>query len=112
MASRRYNKRWTPEYAAELLTAAAQSGLSDRAFAKHRGIDPRRLWWWRKRLGHQKAEQTRASFVEVAVRSPSAPAAGGRVEILLSNGRIVAAPLDVEPSKLGRLLDAIEGRPC
>ena len=113
MAGRAYTKRWTPEHATQLLDAADRSGLSDRGFAKRRGVDAQRLWWWRKRLGRQKAAaQSDAKFVELAVRSPAGTVATSRVEILLSNGRVVATPVDVEPGALARLLDAVEGRQC
>ena len=67
----KYNPRWTPEHAASLLDEAEGSGLSDHAFAKRRGIDPKRLWWWRKRLDETKAKETKVAFVEPAVRSRS-----------------------------------------
>ncbi|MCB9713426.1 MAG: hypothetical protein H6712_06190 [Myxococcales bacterium] len=115
--SSKYNPRWTPEHAASLLDEVERSGLSDHAFAKRRGIDSKRLWWWRKRLGETKAKKTEVGFVELAVRSPATPLTTasltqGRVEILLGNGRIVATPVDVDPDVLARLLDAVEGRRC
>ena len=110
MASRSPKKRWTPEYAASMLEEAERSGLSDRAFAKRRGIVPQRLWWWRKRLGETSSEKT--SFVEVAVRSPTTPQGSSRVEIQLGNGRVVATPVDIDPGLLARLLDAVEGQQC
>lgn len=99
-----------------MLDEAERSGLSDRAFAKRRGIDPQRLWWWRKRLAKTRTE-TEVGFVELAVRSPAASLTtasltAGRIEILLGNGRIVATPVDVDPVVLARLLDAVEGRRC
>lgn len=119
MASRssKYNQRWTPEHAASLLDEAERSGLSDRAFAKRRGIDPQRLWWWRKRLAKTRTKEAEVGFVELAVRSPATPVTtasltAGRVEILLCNGRVVATPVDVDPVVLARLLDAVEGRRC
>lgn len=109
----KYKQRWTPEHAAVVLAEAEQSGLSDRAFAKTKGIDPQRLWWWRRRLARTKAIVKKDDdFVEVAVRQPAATTVADRVEILLVNGRIVAAPVDVDPDALARLLDAAEGRRC
>lgn len=124
MASRssKYNERWTHEHAASLLAEAERSGLSDRAFAKRRGIDPQRLWWWRKRLDKTRTKEAEVGFVELAVRSPAtpmlrapmptAPMTAGRIEILLGNGRVVATPVDVDTVMLARLLDAVEGRRC
>jgi hypothetical protein len=115
--SSKTSERWTPEHAASLLDEAERSGLSDRAFAKRRGFDPQRLWWWRKRLDKTRAKKAEVGFVELAVRSPAAPMTTapmttGRIEILLGNGRVVATPVDVDPVVLSRLLDAVEGRRC
>jgi len=111
--SSKYNQRWTPEHAATMLDEAERSGLSDRAFAKRQGIDPQRLWWWRKRLENTTAIAKKdTGFVELAVRRTTSPAVAGRVEILLGNGRVVATSVDVDPMMLARLLDAVEGRRC
>jgi hypothetical protein len=119
--SSKTSTRWTHEHAASLLDEAERSGLSDRAFAKRRGIDPQRLWWWRKRLDKTRAK-AEVDFVELAVRSPATPMStaspttasvtAGRIEILLGNGRVVATPVDVDLVMFARLLDAVEGRRC
>jgi hypothetical protein len=119
--SSKTSTRWTPEHAASLLGEAERSGLSDRAFAKLRGIDPQRLWWWRKRLDKTRTK-VEVNFVELAVRSPATPLStasptaasvtAGRIEILLGNGRVVATPVDVDLVMFARLLDAVEGRGC
>ena len=107
------SKRWTPEYAATVLDEASSSGLSDRVFATQRGIDPNRLWWWRRRLAKSKVVMNKEeSFVELAVRQPTASTLASRIEILLTNGRIVAVPIDIDPIALAKLLDALEGRRC
>lgn len=96
-----------------MLEEAERSGLSDRAFARQKGIDPQRLWWWRKRLGSTTAVAKQDTvFVELAVRRTPPPAVTGRVEILLGNGRVVATSVDVDPVMLARVLDAVEGRRC
>lgn len=110
--SRKYDKRWTPEYAAGLLAEAERSGLSERAFAKEKGVDSRRLSWWRKRLRETEVLAKKEGFVEVAVRQPATPVVHDRVEILLTNGRVVATAVDVDADALGRLLDAVEGCRC
>lgn len=115
--SSKTSERWTPEHAESLLDEAERSGLSDRAFAKRRGIDPQRLWWWRKRLDKTRTQEAQVGFVELAMRSPPTARAtdsvtANRIEILLGNGRVVATPVDVDPVVLARLLDAVEGRRC
>jgi hypothetical protein len=90
-----------------VLEEVARSGLSDRAFAKRHGLDPQRIWWWRKRLG--RTSEGAVGFVEVL---PKAAASSEVIEVHLTNGREVWVSTTVDPSVLARLLDAIEGRPC
>ena len=59
--------RWTPEDARRALAALERSGQSVKAFATEHGLDPQRLYQWRRRLG----EAERTTFREVIVR-PSA----------------------------------------
>jgi transposase-like protein len=46
--------RWTEQDARDALAALHRSGTSVRAFATEHGLDPQRLYSWRRRLG--KAE--------------------------------------------------------
>jgi hypothetical protein len=71
--SSKTNERWTPEHAASVLDEAERSGLIDRAFAKRRGIDPQRLWWWRKRLNKTETKEAKVGFMELAVRPSTNP---------------------------------------
>ena len=43
-------KRWSAVRARELLAEAKQSGESLNAFAHRHGIDPQRLYSWRRKL--------------------------------------------------------------
>jgi len=105
------SKRWTAEEAEQELARADRSGLSDRAYAKQAGLDPQRLYWWRKRL-HREAQREPA-FAEVKVVAPEVERIqDGRVEVELLNGRRVWLPTSIEPSIAARLLSAIEGQPC
>lgn len=113
MAKKKVSKRWTVTEAQQVLADVDRSGLSDRAFAKRSGLDPQRLWWWRKRLEQARRSEAIA-FVEV---KPKAVASMGTksvdvLEVRLLNGRVVMVPTVIEPTMLVRLLDAIEGRSC
>jgi hypothetical protein len=44
-------KRWNTKIAREVLDELAASGMSLAAFARSRGVNFQRLFWWRKRLG-------------------------------------------------------------
>lgn len=56
--------RWTEQDARTALTALQRSGEAVSVFAAEHGLDPQRLYSWRRRLG--KAEPT--TFQEVIVR--------------------------------------------
>lgn len=113
MAKKKVSKRWTATQAQQVLEELERSGLSDRAFARQKGLDSQRLWWWRRRL-EQTRQDAAVAFVEVkptAVMGVS-PERVDVVEVRLLNGRVVMVPAVIEPMVLVRLLDAIEGRSC
>lgn len=108
--TKKVSKRWTEGEAQRVLAEQVRSGLSDRAFARREGLDPQRLWWWRKRLERSRQNEA-VAFVEVKPK----PVVSTRVEVIdvqLVNGRVVSVPTAIDPAVLARLLDAIEGRPC
>ena len=45
------SKKWSAALARELLSEAKQSGESLNAYAQRNGIDPQRLYSWRRKLG-------------------------------------------------------------
>ena len=110
-------ERWSAEHARTMLAEAERSGLSDRAFARGRGIDAQRLRWWRARLGPAAAAETSkpkvkpVKFAEVVARR-SAASTAATIEIELANGRRVKVPSTIEAEALRRLLEAVEGRRC
>jgi hypothetical protein len=57
--------RWTEEDAREVLAALQRSGKSVGVFAQERGLDPQRVYLWRRRLGSVVEP---AQFREVVVR--------------------------------------------
>lgn len=113
MAKKQTSKRWSTTEAQRLLAELDRSGLSDRAFAKKKGFDPQRLWWWRKRLEQPRRSET-VTFVEVKPKTVASEAVTSEMvlEVRLLNGRVVMVPSLIEPMVLVRLLDAIEGRSC
>jgi transposase-like protein len=104
--------RWTEQDARAALAALEQSGQSVRVFAEGHGLDPQRLYVWRRRLG--KAEPT--TFRELIVR-PSLPVAaeecGARFELVLPSGVVLRVPSRFDVSALERLLAVLaEARAC
>ena len=75
--------RWTADHARAVLAALDRSGQSVRVFAEEHGIDPQRLYAWRRRVAGGDA----ITFHEVTVRpviATEAPA--GVFEIVLASG--------------------------
>jgi hypothetical protein len=105
--------RWTERDAREVLAALRRSGKSVGEFAAEHGLDPQRVYLWRRRLG--KAEPT--IFQELLVR-PAAqravPDAGENLfEIVLASGDVVRVPPSFDAAALARLLDVLaRSRSC
>ncbi len=105
-------KRWTDADAEKVLSDAEHSGLDDRQFAKQCGLDPQRLWWWRKRLGRVRSKPEQApAFIEVHTTPPQ-PVPAQMLEVWLANGRSVMVPASIDTARLAKLLEAIEGSGC
>jgi hypothetical protein len=97
--------RWTADDARAVLAALDRSGQSVRAFAEEHGIDPQRLYAWRRRVAGGDA----ITFHEVTVRpviATEAPA--GVFEIVLASGVRIRVPSSFDAAALTRLLDVLE----
>jgi transposase-like protein len=105
--------RWTREDAREVIAALERSGQSVSIFAADHGIDPQRVYLWRRRLG--EAEPT--TFQEIVVRPPSAHfdtvPHHAPFEIALVSGDVVRVPPSFDAAALARLLDVlVRARSC
>jgi len=103
--------RWTEQDARNALAALQRSGKAVSVFAAEHGLDPQRLYSWRRRLG--KAEPT--TFQEVIVR----PAARISVtdgeapfEVVLRSGVVVRVPASFDATALERLLEVLRTGAC
>jgi transposase-like protein len=96
--------RWTEDDAREALAALGRSGRSVSVFAAEHGLDPQRLYAWRRRLA--RGEHT--TFRELIVRSPPAAAI---FEVVLASGVVVRVPSSFDAEALARLLDVV-ARAC
>src|SRR5262245_49186298 len=110
-------RRWTAEDAKQALRAWKQSGLQMRAFAAREGLDPQRLWRWRRQIGTPE-EMAFEEIVRRDVAPPRAgeevvPAAGEPFEIVLGSGRRVRVPASFDATALRQLLTIVdEVRSC
>jgi transposase-like protein len=99
-------RRWTDDDARTVLVAQAASGLSVSAFAAREGIDPQRLYSWRRRV---EAGPVAAPPAFIEVRHA---AERERVEIVLRSGRVVRVAESIDADALRRLIAAIEQDPA
>ena len=99
--------RWTADDARRTLAALERSGQSVKVFAVEHGLDPQRIYQWRRRLG--KAEPT--TFREVIVRPSARLDVDARFEIALPSGAVLRVPVKFESADLVRLLEVL-ARAC
>lgn len=105
--------RWTEGDAREVIAALDRSGKPVSLFAAEHGLDPQRVYLWRRRLGG--AERT--TFQELIVRPPAwrsaADTAGPAFEIVLASGEVIRVPPSFDSAALARLLEVLaQARAC
>lgn len=64
-------KRWTEREGRAAITAWERSGLGAAAFARSRGVDVQRLFWWRRRLDASGAAPAKESSLVPMVATSS-----------------------------------------
>ena len=137
--SRRYSvvaetrRYWSEAEKRAIIAEAARPDANISAVARRPGMKPSLLFRWR-RIAREAKDQPRApAFIPVTLAlpaaevtapaaglapstdaPPSSPAAEGsadhRIEITLSNGRVVRVGAGVDTDSLRRILDAADGR--
>src|ERR1700735_4149234 len=98
--------RWTREDAREVMGALERSGKSVSSFAADHGLDPQRVYLWRRRLGG--AEPT--TFQEIVVRQAGSPPLAPHdapFEVALMSGDVVRVPPAFDAAALARLLEVL-----
>jgi transposase-like protein len=100
--------RWTEEDAREVIGELQRSGQSVSVFAAERGLDPQRVYLWRRRFG---SVVERAPFREVVVRrahsQPMDGSASPWFEIALGSGHLIRVPASFDADALRRLLEVL-----
>ena len=94
-------QRWTPEKASAVLAKHGASGLSIQEFAAREGLDPERLYRWRRQLG-AAALQAPTAFVELR------PSVQSRIELVLRSGHVLFISESMDVGALRRLVDALD----
>jgi transposase-like protein len=104
-------RRWTEQDARAALAALQRSGKPVGVFAAEHGLDPQRLYSWRRRLG----EAERTTFRELIVRpSPrsSVTDSDAPFEVVLPSGVVLRVPASFEAAALERLLEVLRTGAC
>ncbi len=110
-------ERWTTDEAREVLGRWRASGESARAYGREEGIDPQRLFYWRRKLGSaakrgpKRPERAIARLVPAVVRVESATGDERAVVVRLSSGVIVEVnAARVRPEWLATLVGELARR--
>jgi hypothetical protein len=104
--------RWTESQAREVIATLERSGKSVSAFAADHGLDPQRVYLWRRRV----AGGDGTTFRELIVRpSATVSVADGSppFELVLTSGTVVRVPASFDAVALVRLLQVVaQARAC
>jgi transposase len=100
--------RWSEPEARVVLGVLERSGKSVRAFSEEHGLDPQRLYAWRRRV----AGGDPITFQEVTIRPGRSAAShdtpAGAFEIALASGTVIRVPPAFDAAALAQLLDVLE----
>ena len=128
LTSRSVRRRWSLAEQQQAVLDALRSGLPIERYARMHGLTPSALHRWKHNFAQRTGAETTTAvvapglrpaaphpptFATVSVGTPSVPvsipnAEAQRVEIVLSNGRLLRVDLDVDMSALQRLLAVLE----
>jgi hypothetical protein len=99
--------RWTERDARDVLTALHRSGKPVSVFAAEHGLDPQRVYLWRRRLGGAEPTTFQELIVRPSARRAVSDAAGNSFEIVLASGDVVRVPACFDGAALARLLEVL-----
>src|SRR5438270_13799900 len=88
--------RGSESYWRQVLARWRRSGLSVRAFCRAEGVNEPRFYWWRRKLGQTRPEETAFVSVHVVTEPADEPVARG-IEVVLANGRCLRVGAGFHP---------------
>lgn len=109
-------RRWTPEEKVRIVEESLAGHRQASRTARRHGIQNALLFRWRRayregRLGTASSDEGFVRALIVADEAGAAGAgAGGRMEIVVRDGRRVIVGADVDTAALARVLAVLEGR--
>ena len=103
----------------QLITEAARSGRSIRAFCQERGVTEGQFYAWRRRLNdsahgtaRSRAEAAGAGATFALVEDPGTPPAPAGVELVWADGRRLRIGLGADAATLRTVLAVLEPERC
>jgi transposase-like protein len=100
--------RWTADDAREVVAALHRSGQSVSVFAAAHGLDPQRVYLWRRRLGASAELSTFRELVVQPARTQHESVEGSAAfELVLTAGQVLRVPVSFEAAALARLLEVL-----
>lgn len=111
-------RRFSVEAKRQIVDESFSSGEPVSAVARRHGLFPAQLFGWRRAardgaFDERQVAETGNSISARVVAEPVKPelsASGGRMEIVVQNGRRVVVWPDVDGAALSRVLDVLERR--
>jgi transposase-like protein len=105
--------RWTEQEARAALAALERSGKPVSVFSAEHGLDPQRLYSWRRRLGGAEPTTFRELIVRPSATVSSSVTGGSPFEIVFASGVVVRVPASFDAATLERLLEVLaQARAC
>ena len=111
-------RRWTAEYAEEVLEALRRSGLPASRFAAEHGLKVERLRRWQHRLRGAARNRRRSAtdpaktrpvgFAELGLISGRVVTGPRQYEIVLLNGRVIRVDASFDAAALRQLVGILE----
>jgi hypothetical protein len=105
--------RWTESQAREVLAALERSGQPVSEFASQHGLDPQRVYHWRRRVAGGDNTTFRELIVRRLPTTLSHDAGGSSFEVVLASGVLIRVPPSFDATALARILEVLaQARAC
>ena len=102
--------RWTSAEGRWVVAQWRDSGLSVQGFAEKHGLDPQRVYFWRKRSSPKPRGErgARPALIEVEIAPSASSESSCRVDIQLNSGRRLSVAESIDVDVLERVVSVLE----
>ena len=106
-------ERWTEADARRALEAWGRSGLTIAQFARSQGIEPYRMYEWRRKIAARAGESASTTMSAplsalMPVRVAMAPSGDQPISVLLRSGHILKVPRGFDEGVFARVVALLE----